>query len=1052
MSQKNSFITMLEQIAALNKNSVEIISKLSDVVGTKKEDITINYLDTDGSTSQYQLPTVGYLKKEIDIANSNIEKLSNLDDETSVSITDGVTSKKIKSIELNREPDQISKLDLVSDFGQKKNWFFESLINPLLTVNINLDDKLDSSCSKVLSRRYIIHFEVDSTGAITTAGQTSKSDFETNFLYRNDITLKDFQDWLELPTNTGVIDNDQNQYIDEQTFDLKYKEINYKGYFSVLKYEKDSLNNKLYYHVNTLTYYDRNGNTRILAVDDILATTNKDSYTKWKILEVNTSSSLFRLVLERIEGYDPVAIGTNMLEFYSPLTKDNKINVSIGFDEYNVVFLKPINTDSGIIGSTWSNGMSFYSNDLTLETDSNVGMSDFYINSVYDYGAILKDLVVKSIPSKFGSTPNKPEMNSDNFKVVQINKHLTDTKDYKTLKKLHGQKNSIKAKINQVNDAIIQKNKELNTKQFKSVAERSKSSNELNELVVKQQSDTKLFSSYVSQITNSVAEPTSIPKFRIRGFWDIPDAVVKQGFKPQQVIGFEVQWRYGSKFGTQNITEGFELKKANILTGSDSNQPQYIKKTGYYSEWNKINTDIRKRVYDDSSGEWNWEIEDISDADTPNINQLDISIQKNEKVEIRVRSISEVGYPDSPFKSNWTEIMTIEFPDSLNDVLGDSDFILKEATQEEVKVQFENELSAKGISKHVSNSYYVNEEYVAHIDKVIATSFKDSFGNTLSLYDYLTQMTNKIKSLEEAIQRAKGELKVTLFRGTQETEVRNGASLESIIECEDYMISLNSGSTSDSITFENNVYLISDFYLKFENIAQANPLGLLTSELINNVLSDNTHYPRPSMINADGDIIIQKDNQFVWLNDKANIDGSVKTLYTSITTVVNSGSSSVLAVDENFSNDNTAFRNILNDGIWCDNGTEIDDTEPTLGASVHPRINGGSFYDVSIPEQITDTNNLVDKNNQDIHLVEAQENFIIPINIYFKPNCLLGDSEFTQSRDEEPITIHKTISFMTQPENMARKFEFTLGFNLKRHKKYISPTGGLGFTEPTFDQ
>jgi hypothetical protein len=236
-------------------------------------------------------------------------------------------------------------------------------------------------------------------------------------------------------------------------------------------------------------------------------------------------------------------------------------------------------------------------------------MVDFYVNKVNDYGAILKDLVVKNIPSDLGVTPNKPVVLSDNFKVVQINKHLTDTKDQKTLKKLHGQKNSIKAKINQVNDSIIEKNKELNVKQFKSIAERSKSQNELTDLVTKQQSETKLYNSYISQITNSAVDSTATPKFRIRGFWDVPDAIYKSGSKTQEVIGFVMQWRYGSKFGTENTTEGYELKSKN--TSTSETDPQYLKKTGYFSEWNTLKSDVRTRTYDDDSGEWYWEIEDV---------------------------------------------------------------------------------------------------------------------------------------------------------------------------------------------------------------------------------------------------------------------------------------------------------------------------------------------------------------------------------------------------------------------------------------------------------
>jgi len=1045
MSQKNSFISMLEQIAVLNKNSVEIISKLNDVVGTKDNNVTVNYLDNDGSATSFELPSVGFLKQQIDLANSNIEKLSSLESNDSVVINGENTSHKIQSIDLNREPEQIPGIDLVSNFNQGNNWFFESLVNPLLSIEIDLDGKIDDGVKKVLSKRYILQFEKDPDGNYTTAGLDSKQQFEDQFLYKNNIAIKDFQNWLDLPTNTGVKKGDESQFVDEQLFDVNYKEVDYKGFFSILKQEKDTQNKKLWYHVNTLTYYDRAGNNRILAVGDILSTTRKNSYSKWKIIEVNTSSSLFRLNLERIEGYEPVSIGTNVLEFFSPLTSHSKIKVSIGFDEYNIVFLKAINTDNGIISFDWSKGMSYYTNDLNLDTDSNVSMADFYLNKVYDYGAVLKDLVVKNIPSKFGTKPNKPEMDADNFKVVQINKHLTDTKDYKTLKQLHGQKNAIKSKISQVNDAIVEKNRELNVKQFKSVAERSKSQNELDELVVKQQSDTKLYSSYVSQITNSKVETTAIPKFRIRGFWEIPDPIIKSGFKPQEVIGFEVQWRYGSKFGTQNITEGFELKRTNTITTSTTESPKFLKKTGYFSEWNQLKSDIRKRTFNETTDEWNWEIEDISDADTPNINQLDISIQKNEKVEIRVRSISEVGYPDSPIYSDWSEIIAMEFPDSLSDVLGSSDFILKEATQEEVKVQFENELASKGISRHVQESYFENEKYVAHNDKVINTSFKDSFGNSLSLFDYLTQMTNKIASLEEAILRAKGELKVTFFRGTSETEIKNGANLVTEIECQDYM-TVNGSGNVDELVVDNNVYMISDYYFKVENIAQQNPLGLLTNltyasiigEAPTNPPSPPTQYDQASIVNENAELVQQQDNQYLWFMKNGVAEGTNQNLYNSGLSCDYDGTNDESAVMQDYRNfsqvSESQTMEILNSDIWnVDSFTEdYYDINDVFGATVHPKIVGST---------------LVDHNNDDLHILDPQASEIIPINIYFKPTIAKSNTDIcTITKSATPALQKKMLRVRINPENAARAFEFTITFILNRHRQYTSDTG-IGYED-----
>jgi len=1023
MTQKNSFISLLEQIAILNKNSVEIITKLNNVVSSTDSNVSINYLNQNGEQSIFNLPTVGYLKKEIDIANTNIQKLASLDNNESVFITDGNSSKKIKSIDLNREPKQIPTLDIVSSFSQKNNWFFESLMNPLLTVNINLAGKIDEPVKKILSKRYILQFEKDSDGNYTSAGLTSLNDFSTKFLYKNSFSITNFETWLNNPTNTGVLNTDnENLFIDEQLFDVNYKEVNYKGYFSVLKIEKDTLNKKLWYHVNSLTYYDRDGGESTLAVGDILSINKKSSYTRYKILEVNTSSSLFRLNLERFEGYDPVGIGTNILEFYSSLSAQQTVNVTIGFDEYNVVFMKPINTETSIIGSTWSKGMAYYTNDLTLDTDDNVSIPDFYLSSVYDYGALLKDLVIKKIPSSVGKIPNNPTLLTDNFKVVQINKHLTETKDKITLKKLHGQKNSVKTKLNQLNDAIIEKNRELNTKNFKSIAEKSQSQNELDKLITKQESETKLYTSYVNQINNTKTETISNPKFRIRGYWSIPDSIVQTGQKVQNVIGFELQWRYGSKYGTENITEGYETKETNINFGSTTSSPQYLTETGYFSNWNKLLTDVRERTYDEITNQWIWEIQDISDADTPNINQLDIAIQRTEKVEIRIKSISEVGYPDTPLYSDWSNLLTIEFPDDLNDVLGENEFILKEASQEEIRVQFENELNAKGINKHVQNSFYVNEEYFAHDDKKLATSFKDSFGNTLSLFDYLKLMNDKITNLEEAISRAKGELKVTLFKGTRETVINNGAHIQDSIECQDYMIETTNTQVVGEKEFENNVYMISDYYLKFENIATQNPLSLLTDKLITDI-TDISSIPdeQPSFIDQNGDIFNQMNNQFIWLLSDAVVGGSGVTLYSNII---------ASTYDENTLNSpNTNYsQHIINKPLLTDSNWKI--TSPIygyvkLGATIHPKINNST------------SNDLVDKNNDGVHLIDAQSEFIIPLNLYFKSDIGETITEITiDTLNDTSEKLSKSLRFMTEPENSARSFDFTLTFEFNRFKKF----------------
>ena len=60
------------------------------------------------------------------------------------------------------------------------------------------------------------------------------NDFNTNWLNRTDININDFDAWLNNPSNIGIVADVVSPY-DEQFFELKVKELNYFGVFSVSK-------------------------------------------------------------------------------------------------------------------------------------------------------------------------------------------------------------------------------------------------------------------------------------------------------------------------------------------------------------------------------------------------------------------------------------------------------------------------------------------------------------------------------------------------------------------------------------------------------------------------------------------------------------------------------------------------------------------------------------------------------------------------------------------------------------------------------------------------
>lgn len=1003
MQQKNSFVSILEQIALLHKNSIELISKLGDVVSTNADNINVNFLNEDNTTTNYQLPSVGYLKSQIDQVLNNTKRLAGLDG--SSYIFDGKSNKKVYSVDLNREPSPINNLDNVTQFTTDYNWFFENLMNPLLSVKIDLSGKIESQVNKVLSRRYIVKFKRDNNGNLTTDGNNSLTQFTNQFLNRTDINITDFLNWYTNANNTGVINNlTPDKSLDEQINSLDYKILNNKGLFSVLQIETDSLNRKIWYHLNTLNYETVDGNIKSLAVGDQIIINKKESNSRYEIKEISTSNSKLRISVERIEGYDPIFVGENVLELYSDVSQNQSVKISIGYNEYNVVFLKPINGDSNVLSSVWSLGTAFYTNDLVLESNNTITLIREYQEQVKDYGTLIKDLVSRMKPTYFGKTPNTVTLNNNNFKVVQINKYLTDSEDFKKLRELNSTKENLKSKLEQINNSISELNKQLNTKQFKSIAEKNKVQNQLNTLIANESATSKRLSSVVSQITSSNVDTSILPTYSLRGFFQIPNPIDNQ-----EVIQFRIQYRKSAKNGGQNnATEGYNLDG----------------KTAYFSNWKEYRTDIRKRSYDKSTETWTWIDENVESGESPNINQVDIPIQAGERIEVKIKSISEVGYPEAIIESDWSNILTFDFPDELTNLTNEIEIILNQADKDEAKIEINQELEAKGVLQHVQNSFSINDNYIAHLDSVIGTSFKDAQGNTILLSSYLSQLTKDITSLQEQVSRAKGELLVKVVNNTEEITVTNGSETTLVVECEDY------GNMVDGLyrVYYNEVISIDDIFVRLENVASSSQLGLLSDRLYNVSGSTNTFFKDlvdsniPLFVDENDKFYTQNNNQFIWSSNNHNGEYIVSDS--------NIGNFSSISVPNilNSDNKNLGLENLSTD--------ILNNDITTLNAWTYtPSPSNANQFLATVHPYVAKMEYLVDESPSGIKTIDGGESFIIGLKIYFKFQG--GDDAQFDINNANKYNIHqltKRVKFFLETETGTRPFEFTVKMILKQHK------------------
>ena len=1046
MPIQSSFPKVADQVITYNKNIVDVLSKINSATTTTDSTVNVQLFDENGVLRNFSIPSFTSLKAEIDRLNNNINSLYSIDADGALIQTSSQNRfKKIITVDLNREPVAVSSLGDVSAFKSSPNWFFDSLLDPLLSVEIDLSGKIEDNVRKCQVRRYIVDFAKDVDGNLTTLGQSALNSFNELFRGNPNIVITEFENWHA--TTPGVIEPLNPKY-DEQVFDLEPNNLLYDGEFSVLRIQEDRLNRKLWYVLDTLEYVvTETTEVRELTVDDEVIINNERTSTRYKVIEVSTAESNPRVRFERVEGIEPIPVAIGALKIYSPVVYTKRVRVSVGYNERNVVFLKPINTDNNLVAKKWSLGTGFYTNDLRLDSESDANgltMEQFYIDYVYDYGEALQDLVAKKTPNKLAGTPNSPTLNLENFKVVQINKHLTDTPDANLIKQKHNQQLSLKSEVEQIQDAITDRNKKLKVTKFKSESSKKQSKLEIEELTRKKNSKSKLLASVTKEIIDLSRNPrTKVePKFRVRGFWSIPESVVTRGTKPQEIVQFRVQYRYVSKDGREAPIEQFQVDNAEDQAS--------------FSNWNEFKTDARKRTYDPETGEYYWEIEDLESADTPNINQVDIPIQVDERVEFRIKSISEVGWPESPVESDWSEILTVEFPDDLNNVLNENDFILQEATKEDLKVNMETELSARGLDDHLADQVTINQNTYHHDSTKILSGFKDENGVALDLYEYLRSLEDRIRGLEEKIKRAKGELEVVILRNNQEFVVKNGSETVFNVECEDYLNTYTGQGIPSGRVYANDIYVIKDFVIRVRNKATESPLGLLSGRTyLQNTDVYNSSAPQVFWVNDQDELITsdvtgqtrtQLANQFVWMMNydsvtTTSVSKLSENMGNSFVTNTNNSITPVLGSTEyNLGYNETTIlsfvgnnKSLLDPAKWVDSTVSVASTTKLL-STIHPVVK--------------DLESIIETNSDKVKTVDPGDanSIILPLNIYFKMNALdntqtgLNYQYINLNRQNQTVKHIKKVRFFLENESENRPFTFSIKFNLNRNKVIVKKT------------
>ncbi len=725
MPNTNSYA---DNLAQLTKNTADILALaegFNEALAATDSEVRV--------TDNIALPSFSNIVKRVDRAEDTISKFTQ---GKGIVETDDGTYRKIKVTTVSRPPESLTGLRDVESFNINPNWFFETLQYPRCVVKIDLKGKIDDDSDRVYVNRIIL----DANTTSTMSYQTAREFYEQN-IQGEEIG---YTSLLALLNANGIAYREDR---DEVKLPLTYEK--YKGEFGIseIRLVKDERGfSRAWYYLDNITYalVDENGieqsNGYILAVGDYL----RFHDSLYKVTRVVQDQK--RIQLEYAVGYETIGSG-DVLELYNEPFSEKVIEVGIGIDEIDIIYIKGVNEDYNLLSKDWSNPISFYTNTLTFSENENINFATYYASNVSDFGKTwIAQAKERQVYAYNGLTPLAPTLNIDDLKVVQINTQLDATLDKETYNQLTSEIASTKSNITATRNTIAS-NKDLLI-QSTSSDERTNIQNLINTDTETLNSLTTQYNSLVEELNTLLDESGAIdysPKYHIRGFFPIPasrysDEYTNSG--EQAVIGFDIMYRY-----LHTDETGIKLDTYEYTNTDDSIQ------TGVFTDWNVMTSAVLSKVYDPTQGVYVWKNESTADGTKININQIDIPIRSGEKVEIKIRSISEAGYPYNPLKSDWSPSVIVSFPENLTS--DDSvTTILETVKSDMTAVVLQQTMSAAGVYTHLADS---NSTY-KHTAKNISytDSVTDASGNTtlteMSLQDKIEALNTIKNDLAKAME------------------------------------------------------------------------------------------------------------------------------------------------------------------------------------------------------------------------------------------------------------------------------------------------------------
>lgn len=726
----------LSQIVALTRQNLELLTALNESFYTRKEHIAVQI-----EGQSFAIPSFLSLESKIDSLQQNLDNLLDAP-KTGEAFTyfDGTTQK----MELSGYASTPTHVDLgaVTQFGVETNNVFKDFMSPNPYVRLDIRSIPNNIKHVNIKKIAIKNAELKSLldtliGDETQSGASSLVSYSD--VYKLLYNYLNGEDYVEYNTVRRLPIRETNAYgvYTIRSIEDTYQDSNLDEHYELVL-EED------------LAYTISNGTiSRDIKVGDVLITNDDKTQMIIESVTPGTKHLKVRILYGGYANlYDSTTANSDRckLKFYkSPSWDQTKyIDVPIEEDRYVCIFVAVIN-DTTNIQSPWGTGL--YIDTYRLEDGSGNTFNDYYKTYVNNIGdslyAITRMMTDDSQIEKLSSSEfetlmkYKPTIDTSNnlIKVTQINKHLNDSKSVQRIRSLYNQKVEYKNQLDTVQNAIDTINDTLATISFSDTSNtRVMYESQLEEYNTKRRELTASLQSIIGEISesaNSSETPIENAKYRIRGFVNVSMTGVNPSTSVD-VIKLDVEYRYKnhSKFTGNAETIGND----------------YI-----YSDWNKMDS-IQRYIQPKLNGTTiTYSLEEVGEARNQiSFNQLDIPISQGEVVDIRVRYVYNLGYPFVRFTSDWSPIVTIEFPEEFLTNVEVLD-ILSENNDDVKKQQYIGTLNQYGLIDHAEDMIQDQTIKYFHQPEHISSGFYTSERRIIPLKDKLSEIVSSLSDLQSEV-------------------------------------------------------------------------------------------------------------------------------------------------------------------------------------------------------------------------------------------------------------------------------------------------------------